>query len=1091
MSDSANKAVFLSYASQDAEAAKKICEALRAAGIEVWFDQSELRGGDAWDQKIRKQIKECSLFMPIISANTQNRPEGYFRLEWRLAEQRTHLMGRNKAFLLPVCVDHTSDADADVPDSFTVVQWSRLPKGETPPAFAARVKNLLEGHAQSAGSAHAQPVAVAPIPRRSIPRWIYLLPILALGFVGFYLLRPLWRTDVAPMAGIAPALSPARQLATRALTLVLVPDPPRETLESATQLIDQAKALDPADAEVWAIGADADVWMVFYTFDTSEARKEKARSGSARAVSLDPKSYEARLARALVLIVVVAQPSVRPEAEALLRTLLREKPDDPRALEMLAQLLRDSGRQGEAADTFKRAKSFNAAGWAYFLAGRADEAAAVVDQALLTDRSVANLELKAIIESSAREDLDAAQAILDQLPASALLEDHPASVAVRLRFMRREPEKALEILRALPSDWLSSSEFVGPKTFLTGAAHALANQPEAAQADWRTALQLVEQRLATQGNAPLLLLQKAELLAFLGEHAEAGRLLDLEVQLSGPGAVGIGQQIQRITISILIGRREIVMGWLETELRDPAGIPFLHAAARYSPIFDPLRGDPRFEQLLRDTLPKGAKRFPDQKTDDGGPKAGPAPDSKSVAVLAFANLSDDKENEYFSDGISEELLTVLQQIPGLHVAARTSAFSFKGKNATAQEIGQKLGVASLVEGSVQKSGTRVKIMARLSRVATGEELWSKSYTREVKDVFALQEELALAIVGELRGQLTGGENAAAVKAAVKGGTTNAEAYQQYLQGRYFFNRNAEKNVGEALAFFQRAVELDPTFALAWAGLAQTHVWFCNFSTELGREGFNRHLADARTAAERALALEPNLPEALLARSEIQLNFDYDWNAAGETLRAALAIEPTNPALLLAAGNLAVARGEIAKSTALFHQAVVLDPVNPVARSLLASNLATFGKLAEAEAEYPRVVELNPAAPWAHAGLGLAYLLAGKYEQAAVAAQDDAAEWARLLVVAMARWGQKRFPESDAALARLIEGFADTAAYQVAEVYAYRGEKDRAFEWLERAHRQRDGGVISTKSDPALAKLYDDPRWPVFLRELGLADDQLK
>ena len=141
----ATKAVFLSYASQDAEAAKRICEALRAAGVEVWFDQSELRGGDAWDQKIRRQIKECALFMPILSANTQARPEGYFRLEWRLADQRTHLMGRNRAFLVPVCVDQTPDTNADIPDSFSAVQWTRLPGGETPPAFVERVKRLLPG----------------------------------------------------------------------------------------------------------------------------------------------------------------------------------------------------------------------------------------------------------------------------------------------------------------------------------------------------------------------------------------------------------------------------------------------------------------------------------------------------------------------------------------------------------------------------------------------------------------------------------------------------------------------------------------------------------------------------------------------------------------------------------------------------------------------------------------------------------------------------------------------------------------------------------------------------------------------------------
>jgi serine/threonine-protein kinase len=473
--------------------------------------------------------------------------------------------------------------------------------------------------------------------------------------------------------------------------------------------------------------------------------------------------------------------------------------------------------------------------------------------------------------------------------------------------------------------------------------------------------------------------------------------------------------------------------------------------------------------------------------------------NKSVAVLAFANLSDDKGSEYFSDGISEELLTVLQKIPGLHVAARTSAFSFKGKNATAQEIGQKLGVAHLVEGSVRKAGDVVRIAARLTRTETGEQLWSENFTRNLKDVFAVQTELAQTIVGQLSGQLTSGAADPGAKAAIqaqvqaaeKGGTKNVEALQHYLQGRFYTNRNSEKSAGEALAEYQRAVELDPSFALAWAGLAQTHVWYCQFSTEMGRTGFDAHLTKARQSAARALELEPNLPEALRVRADILLWFDFDWKQGGETLRTALALAPADPALLTAAGNLAITKGDAPKGIALYRHAVALDPVDPLARSYLAFNLAMTGQLAEAQAEYPRVVELNPAAPWAHAGLGLAFLIKGKFEEAAVAAQDDAAEWARLLIVAMARWSQKRIPEADAALARLVEGSADTAAYQIAEVYAYRGENDRAFEWLERARRQRDPGLGTLRSDPFLANLQGDPRWIAFVRTMGLADDQLK
>jgi adenylate cyclase len=476
-----------------------------------------------------------------------------------------------------------------------------------------------------------------------------------------------------------------------------------------------------------------------------------------------------------------------------------------------------------------------------------------------------------------------------------------------------------------------------------------------------------------------------------------------------------------------------------------------------------------------------------------------APDQKSVAVLPFVNMSDDKGSEYFSDGVSEELLTVLQKIPGMHVAARTSAFSFKGKNATAQEIGQKLGVAYLVDGSVRKSGEAVRIAARLTRAGTGEELWSENFTRNLKDVFAVQTELAETIVAQVRDQLTGGAAGSAdkqkiqaeVQAAEKGGTKNVEAHELYLQGRFYENRHSEKSAREALAAYQHATELDPGFALAWAGVAGTNGWLAAFATEGGQKTFDAHLSSARDAVTRALSIEPNLPEALLARGSVETNFDFNWNGAAQTLSKALALAPADPNIVTAAGNLEIARGNMDRAIELYRKAVDLDPVNPQARAFLAFNLAATKRFAEARAEFPRVVELNPAAPWAHAGLGLSYLLEGKLEEAVAATEGEAGEWARLLIVACARWGQKKIPEADAALAQLTDGFAETAAYQIAEVYAYRGDKDRAFEWLERARRQRDPGLAGLRKDPLLTNLHDDPRWTGFLRTMGLADDQLK
>jgi TolB-like protein/Flp pilus assembly protein TadD len=458
---------------------------------------------------------------------------------------------------------------------------------------------------------------------------------------------------------------------------------------------------------------------------------------------------------------------------------------------------------------------------------------------------------------------------------------------------------------------------------------------------------------------------------------------------------------------------------------------------------------------------------------------------KSVAVLPFANLSGDKDNEYFSDGVSEELLTVLQKIPGLRVAARTSAFSFKGKVATAQEIGSKLGVAHLVEGSVQKSGNRVKVTARLSLVSTGDEQWSRSYTRQVEDVFALQEELALAIVGELRGHF-GGDMAAAsqVRAATKGGTMKAQAYEEYLMGRHFVGDFSEASETKALAHFLRATELDPNFASAWASLSQSYSWFCGYSGTMNRETFDRYLANARAAAERALALEPDLAAALAAKFWIQSGYDFDIKGCMATVDRALQVAPSDPTVSLMACRIAIVRGQNETALELARRSVALDPISAKCRVQLLLTLLHLRKFDEARQEAMRVAELNPNSMFAKSGLAYVYLAEGRYAEAEASVQNAGDEWHVTFSLAIAQFALGKRSEADAALQKLVAAHSDTAAVQIASVYAFRGEVDECFPWLERSRDQRDPGLLSLGVTPFFNNVRSDPRWTAFWAKMG-------
>ena len=656
-----SRAVFLSHASQDVSAAARICGALQDAGVEVWFDQSELRGGDAWDQRIRQQIRDCALFIPVISANTTSRHEGYFRLEWDLADQRSHMIARNRAFIVPVCLDATADTGADVPESFQRVQWTRLPNGETPPEFSARIKLLLvpESTATSVRqSGELTPAAVTPLPAIRTQRL-----------------------------------------------------------------------------------------MVFW----------------------------------LALVAVFA--------------------------------------------------------------------------------------------------CVAAYMAIDKL-------------------------------------WISKH---------------------------------------TPGPQPI------------------------------------------------------------TE--------------------------------------------------------------KSIAVLPFADMSEKKDQEYFADGLAEELLNLLAKTPGLHVIARTSSFSFKGKADDIPTIAAKLRVADILEGSVRKSGDRLRVTTQLVRAADGEHLWSETFDRELKDVFKVQDEIAEAVVTALKLKLSPGQTSSPSR------SPNMDAYLQYLLGQQYESRRNAESYPRAVAAYRSAIALDPQYAAAYAGLAVAEIFLADVTGEM--TGLER----ASVAAEQAIALAPEQAMGYGARGVLRV-WTWDWTGAQADFARALELDPNNPTLLHHYSALLAGLGRLPEAVKAARSVVDLDPFSVSAWQYLAGWLMERGDLGAAREACRHALAIDPANEYVLAVLGYAELLDKKFAEALAVFQriqgnEPNQLGFRLTGIAMAEHSLGHARESKQALDEATAKGAQAMAYQIAEAYAWRGEPDRAFEWLELAYRQHDGGLGNLKADPLLNSLHGDPRFSALLKKINL------
>jgi TolB-like protein/Flp pilus assembly protein TadD len=450
----------------------------------------------------------------------------------------------------------------------------------------------------------------------------------------------------------------------------------------------------------------------------------------------------------------------------------------------------------------------------------------------------------------------------------------------------------------------------------------------------------------------------------------------------------------------------------------------------------------------------------------------------SVAVLPFADLSPKKDQEYFSEGLAEEILDALAHVEGLRVTGRTSSFSFKGKNEDVQSIAQKLHVGAVLEGSVRRDGTHLRITAQLINAADGFQIWSQIFDRQLTAVFAVQEEISAAVVQALQIKLLPGRNA--LPAARK---TTPEAHAEYLIARQLLNRGSAEGFRRAEEAFRRAVKLDPGYAPAWVGLAMA----ANYSSDFGRTAaeVREEAARAVAAADKAVALGPDLAEAWSARGWLHAFVEWDWDRAESDMKNALRLNSGDAQAWRRYGFLLGALGRLPEALAAVRKSTELDPLFAEAWDNLGYLATASGDLATARSASSRALEIAPEQAYAADHLAVADLLEGHPALALAAFAKAGEDVFRLQGIAMAQHDLGRAAESGRALAELAAKHGHSSAFQVAQAYAWCTDRDRAFEWLARSYRQRDGGLSFLKSDPLLRKIRGDPRYVDLLRKMKL------
>jgi len=492
---------------------------------------------------------------------------------------------------------------------------------------------------------------------------------------------------------------------------------------------------------------------------------------------------------------------------------------------------------------------------------------------------------------------------------------------------------------------------------------------------------------------------------------------------------------------------------------------------------------------LFDLTPQGVRRerpaphdvVADGQGDDepGVSAAVSSEDTRSVAVLPFANLSSDEESAFFSDGLTEELLDVLARIEDLRVSSRTSSFAFKNKDVPLTGVASRLGVAHVLEGSVRREGSRVRVSARLVAAASDTQLWSQRYDRELVNIFAIQDDIAKSVAGALEIQLRGASGAPLCEEC----TEVSAAYESYLKGRVLASRGTAVDSEGAARHFKSAVEMDPEYAGAWAGMALN---LAQMGTYIGSMAPAEALSQSRDAAQRALALDDRLASPYLALGEFLLGHDWDIDRALEMFRRAVDLEPGKSEPHLYFGRCLANIGRFEESFAELGIALELDPLSSLARARLAMAHFYAHEYGKAEQDIAAVAELDPGYPIDFVR-ALVWQNQGRLEEALEAAAGCAIEWQRLDMLALISWDLGDKAGARSYRDELVDKCSDLAAVQISQLHCRMGEVETALDWLERAYRNHDAGLVQLKVMPFFEEIRDHERFRKVMRDVGHKD----